>query len=578
MSGRPTRQSKRRAVSLIEASSVSLGASATRQANMKGLEHFYVGYALDEESPEVCSQPIRSLSISLMCQWDQMIMKKFEEAERLNGNRTELDDAQLQELFKATSNWNDRTLNVKQDAFFDRDTGEFQLDQFLDQVHDYDEGHEGDGFYEAWGLTAAATPAAAPGKRGRKKKDQSAQPKPPKEPKAAKVAKEPKQRVAAAAAVRGELGKSMTKTVRAADGSMLSVKKKLRMRSPDDPLQVRVPLPLPSSWGGAIRSLHALDRDDRLGTTREPRVDQASRSVCAARHNIAADILALDFAALQREHGDFLVVMINVPWRVEKPEWRGFNDEASHCSARRVSVEQFTALDFFPVVPFGFVMVWIEKECLAEVVLHMEARQFVYVENFVWVKLLPNGEPYRGASPVFQKTKATMLIFRKEGPVEMRHQRSSDTVLEIIPPALEDFDTKPESAFEAIETLVPTGVSPRPRLLELWAPLGRAARPGWVSVFDTHGRDAAAHKFVADAQAKAARQADERLRFAVPPPPLEAAAAPPPPPPADLLVLPPPPLLLVPAVPPPPPPLQMQVDEDEALARALAAAEEDDFF
>ena len=63
----------------------------------------------------------------------------------------------------------------------------------------------------------------------------------------------------------------------------------------------------------------------------------------------------------------------------------------------------------------------------------MEARQFVYVENFVWVKLLPNAEPYRGAAPVFARTKVTMLMFRKEGHVEMRHQRSSDTVLEMIP-------------------------------------------------------------------------------------------------------------------------------------------------
>ena len=50
---RPSRQSKRRAASLIEASSMSAGAGATQQAKVKGLEHFYVDYVLDEESPEV---------------------------------------------------------------------------------------------------------------------------------------------------------------------------------------------------------------------------------------------------------------------------------------------------------------------------------------------------------------------------------------------------------------------------------------------------------------------------------------------------------------------------------------------
>jgi N6-adenosine-specific RNA methylase IME4 len=195
---------------------------------------------------------------------------------------------------------------------------------------------------------------------------------------------------------------------------------------------------------------------------------------CNARHNVAADVLALDYAALQREHGSFLVVMINVPWHLDKPEWAGYNSDASRCSTRRVTAEQFLALDFFAAIPCGFVFVWVEKEYLAEIVLHMEQRQFNYVENFVWVKLLPNGEPYRGASPVFAKTKASMLLFVRKGDIVMRHQRSSDTVLEIIPPAYDDFDTKPESAFEAIEALVPTSDFERPRFLELWAPLGRA--------------------------------------------------------------------------------------------------------
>ena len=48
-----------------------------------------------------------------------------------------------------------------------------------------------------------------------------------------------------------------------------------------------------------------------------------------------------------------------------------------------MTLEQLRALDVFTVVPFGFVFVWTEKEYIADVVLHMEARQFNYVENLV---------------------------------------------------------------------------------------------------------------------------------------------------------------------------------------------------
>lgn len=392
---------------------------------------------------------------------------------------------------------------MREETVFNRD-GTLDLDLFLDQfVGEHNENV--DGFFEQWGssTSTAATTSSA------KKTKEPREPREPKEPKEPREPKRARNAIgsAAAATIRaaGGAGKSIMKTVRAADGTLLSVKKKLRLRAPDEPLYVRVPTPLPSSWAGAIRSLHALDRDDRLGTTREPRVDQASRLTCHARVNIAADILALDYAALQREHGDFLVVMINVPWHLDKPEWAGFNTDVSKCSTRRITAEQFVALDYFAAVPCGFVFVWVEKEYLAEIVLHMERRQYLYVENFVWVKLQPNGEPYRGPSPLFAKTKASMLLFRK-GDIAMRHQRSSDTVLELIPPAYDDFDTKPESAFEAIEALVPTSDYARPRFLELWAPLGRPARPGWVSVYDTVGRVDAATRFVADANAQGARQ------------------------------------------------------------------------
>jgi hypothetical protein len=75
---------------------------------------------------------------------------------------------------------------------------------------------------------------------------------------------------------------------------------------------------------------------------------------------------------------------------------------------------------------------------------------------------------------------------------------------------LPDYDTKPDSIYDVIETLVPTSAFDKPRLLEarvcacvayaslppdavrvrgaqLWAPRARV-RPGWLSLLDTANR------------------------------------------------------------------------------------------
>ncbi len=44
------------------------------------------------------------------------------------------------------------------------------------------------------------------------------------------------------------------------------------------------------------------------------------------------------------------------------------------------------------VLADGLLFVWVEKECMQEVLLHFERQGFQYVENLAWIKLDPTKE------------------------------------------------------------------------------------------------------------------------------------------------------------------------------------------
>jgi hypothetical protein len=60
--------------------------------------------------------------------------------------------------------------------------------------------------------------------------------------------------------------------------------------------------------------------------------------------------------------------------------------------------------------------------------------------------------PYR----YFNKSKSTCLILRKEGHVDLRHQRSPDCEFDFVRPG--DERRKPEFVYQVIETLLPDAV------------------------------------------------------------------------------------------------------------------------
>ncbi|KAJ2609961.1 hypothetical protein H4S08_003826 [Coemansia sp. RSA 1365] len=141
------------------------------------------------------------------------------------------------------------------------------------------------------------------------------------------------------------------------------------------------------------------------------------------------------------------------------------------------------------LVPGAFLFTWCEKELIPDMCEIAEKTWGLkYVENFCWVRQQTNNQIARLKSPFFCRSKVTLLIFRGEGNLEMRHQRSPDSVFDFTKPRLPGDlnDRKPEFAYTVIETLLPRAIcakeEPVPnRLLQLWMPAD-SHRKNWTTI------------------------------------------------------------------------------------------------
>lgn len=143
------------------------------------------------------------------------------------------------------------------------------------------------------------------------------------------------------------------------------------------------------------------------------------------------------------------------------------------------------------LIPKGFLFIWIEKEYIAKFVLMAKKWKFHYVENLVWIKRNVNNKFHRESYIFFAKSKLTLLILRKGGEMELRHQRNSDVVEFFVHRSKDDVDgcreCKPnEYVYRVIETLLPEAnynkQTKRGHFLELWAERN-SGRRGWTHVF-----------------------------------------------------------------------------------------------
>ncbi|KAI8905231.1 hypothetical protein EDD86DRAFT_212483, partial [Gorgonomyces haynaldii] len=311
---------------------------------------WYVGYTEDSESVE-------------------MIMKKFEELEKLQQQDQPLTEQQLEHLFIQTSTFTVESANTVEHDFFE------EYDCVVD-----------DDFWESMSNRKI-------------KKDQREQ-----------LKEQLIQRY-----------RDVPVRVKDQQGNFFVFKKRIRIPNDDQPTYFRVPPDVSRAWVKHIQPFK-------------------SPAVSAERR--------------------------------EKYDFSGLH---SHCILmnpfQHLTVEQFAELPF-TYIDFGIIFIWIDKPDVPKAFKLFEARGFKYVENFCWIKLTMDNKIKRDEGQYFQKSKETLYIFRKEGKLELRHQRSADCEFEFVKPD----NQKPQFVYEMIETLLPDQA-----YLELWAH-PKQSRSNWKQI------------------------------------------------------------------------------------------------
>ncbi|CAM0141138.1 hypothetical protein VKS41_001574 [Umbelopsis sp. WA50703] len=258
--------------------------------------------------------------------------------------------------------------------------------------------------------------------------------------------------------------KIMQVRVQDRNGNYFMVKKKVSAIDPSLPTYVKIPgEPIPRSWVHTI--LHMPSPSDSI-------MSSIGQKYCKK------NILNMDLTELGT---NFQAIYMDPPLLLpgEEP------------SPGKISIEQLASLDIPSIVPKGFLFIWLEKEWLPDIVRMCEKWQFKYVENFCWIKKNLNNQIAKKPYTYFNKSKLSLLIFRREGDVELRHQRNPDCVFDFSKPRVtgELTELKPRFMYHIIETLLPSAIfhpenNPNgERLLELWAKADQK-RLGWTTVVD----------------------------------------------------------------------------------------------
>ncbi|RKP38181.1 hypothetical protein BJ085DRAFT_15323 [Dimargaris cristalligena] len=402
----------------------------------------YVGYVEDDESVDA-------------------IMKKFEELERiqqqfasqatksnLGSSSTNapppLTQEQLEEVFRQTSSFTVKTATIDIDDYDESEWWKAEMEDAdtTEYIEENDYVAVDDEFWdEEFG--------AAPTKK-RVKGTRPATTLPPRE-KEARRPRHDKESII-------QRYRIMQVKLQDKHGNYFFIRKKVSTVDPSLPTYVRIPpIPIPHSWVFHITQL----------------IEQATPP--PSSRQLHDDVLTMDLLSLgQSYQAIYMDPPLLLPGESPTPG--------------KITVDQLCQLKVDQLTPNGFLFIWVEKELLPDIVGVAAQWKFKYVENFCWIKKRVNNLIVRQPSTYFCKSKLTLLIFRKEGEIDIRHQRSADSLFDFIKPTEPEFPTerKPLFLYQLIETLLPlampTEQSPLPnRLLELWA---RPDQPrfGWTSV------------------------------------------------------------------------------------------------
>jgi N6-adenosine-specific RNA methylase IME4 len=216
------------------------------------------------------------------------------------------------------------------------------------------------------------------------------------------------------------------------------VRKKVKVADPNEIQYIRVPNPLPLSWGRTIAPF-------KKPVAHQPRgiEDTLEKTVAEA-------------------------ILVNEAW------YQG-------CDANG-AMKRLSAVAFEKLVPYGFIFVWTPKELVHPVCKLMLKKGFAYIENLTWVWMEPNNTIAENDSEYVRRSHLTLYMFRAicgdRSKVELRHQRSPDVIFDY----RKDGGRCPQETYEYLETLLPQSTK-EGKLVEIFGSTKHTAqRPGWKVV------------------------------------------------------------------------------------------------
>eukprot|EP00803_Ostreobium_quekettii_P009047 evm.model.scf_1524.3 EVM.evm.TU.scf_1524.3 scf_1524:18566-23824(+) len=402
--------------------------SAGRSRNRMPSATHYIGYVEDAETPE-------------------MIMKKFEELDRIMAAGAGQPDPDEAECGQAGTERHDGGLNDQQLNELFKVTSMFTVQSALEGnellfnggEHFEDEGEGGGGAWsseEDWFSDeeeegAPRAPRRAPGARAGGRRP----------------------RAGGAARAGGRAG-----------GAPRALARLRLLGQPKTEPQVcvlKVPKPpIPSSWGRRVKPFG---------------VGPAEREGPDARRFEVGDVAAAA-EEVPNLRGAFTAVLVNPGW-----DDGACGREEVDRAARRLRECALPRL-----VPRGFVFIWLRKSVLQKAWRVLTGWGYVYVENLTWVVLGANGRAARAPAPLCWDSHKTLYVFRKAGEgkdIQIRHQRSPDVVFDCMKLEKGGSWKVPDEVFQTIETMLPTTSG---RLLELWAS-EKSQRRGWTHIVQKGG-------------------------------------------------------------------------------------------
>ncbi|KAJ9049938.1 hypothetical protein DSO57_1019271 [Entomophthora muscae] len=233
-----------------------------------------------------------------------------------------------------------------------------------------------------------------------------------------------------------------------------------------DPDVVRIPDDVPPTWANLIRPLTFLG------------------PVPAANMLKVRDIFSLKMHDLESFSPARSIslegILVDPPWPKESTE--------SIIPLLYTLLEEVCSL-----IHSGFVFIWVPKHLQYEVFKLFSGLGMRYVENLVWCQIALSNHLLTTPSEIICQSKSIMLIFKKGGEIEIRHQRTADVIFDFIKPeacwAGKNLSCpKPLAVYDMVETLLPNSQINNDQqpwcLLELWAKETdfTPPRPNWIQV------------------------------------------------------------------------------------------------